>query len=768
MWNGKGTSLLALRVRDGRVAAACAVLSLGLAGEPCFGSDVFVSPGGSDQWAGSADRPFASLERARDAVRNLRGHEPITVWIAAGSYELTRTFALTQADSGTAAAPVVYRALPGAEVRVSGGREIKSWSPVADAVVLARLDAAAYGRVVQADLRALGIVDFGKMTSRGFGRPVAASGLEVFCNDRPMPLARWPNRGWAYTTGAPAGADGGVFSYQGDRPRRWASVPDLWVHGYWTQDWADSYERVVSVDPDRQYISTAPPHGVYGYAAGKRWRALNALEELDEPGEWYLDRTAGILYFWPPEPVDKLRVTVSLLNTALISLQNVSYVTFRDVILEATRAAAVEISGGAGVLVMGCTIRNVGTRGVNIGGGTGHGVAGCNIASTGDGAILLSGGDRGKLIPSGHYAASNHIRDFSRWSRTYRPAVQFSGVGASAVNNLIHHGSHDAIQLSGNDHLIQLNDIHTVAMETADVGAFYMGRDFTMRGNAIKNNFFHNVGDGDVNSVYLDDCASGTSVYGNLFHRAGRSTFIGGGRDNTVENNLYVDGNPAVEVDARGTTWAKKWFNGEDPAIMNGLKAVPYQSPPWSERYPSLVSVLDDEPAVPKGNRVVRNISSGGRWTVLRDGTDRLVFTESNVVAADPGFVNRAKNDFRLAPGAPVYREIRFDPIPVESIGLPQLESEVVHAAVTNPSAGRLRLTVENLGRVGASGSYTLWVYPDEAARLSPGRTVAFALEAGESSVFEFQLQLGSGVRQITVGVERDGEDLHPMGITAR
>jgi hypothetical protein len=734
----------------------------------CFGSDLFVSVSGDDRAPGSAAQPFATLERARDAARMLLGREAVTVWVGAGTYALPRTLTLTQADSGTADAPVVYRAMPGAEVRVSGGRDITAWTPVSDASVLARLDAAAYGRVVQADLGALGITDFGKMASRGFGRNVVAAGLEVFCNDRPMPLARWPNRGWAYTTGAPRGADGGVFSYQGDRPRRWLAVPDLWVHGYWTQDWADSYERVVGIDAEKQYISTAPPHGVYGYAAGKRWRALNALEEIDEPGEWYLDRATGILYFWPPETAGRLRVTVSLLNTALVSLQNASYVTFRDLIFEATRAAAIEIAGGTGVLVAGCAIRNVGTRGASISGGAGHGVAGCTIASTGDGAIVLSGGDRVKLIPSGHYAVSNRIRDFSRWSRTYRPAVQFYGVGASAVNNLIHHGSHDAIQLSGNDHLIQLNDIHTVAMETADVGAFYMGRDLTMRGNVIKHNFFHNVGDGDVNSVYLDDCASGTLVYGNLFHRAGRSTFIGGGRDNTVENNLYVDGNPAVQVDARGATWAKKWFNGEDPSIMNGLKAVPYQSPPWSDRYPSLVNVLDDDPALPKGNRIVRNVASGGRWADLRDGTDRLVFMQSNVVAADPGFVARAKNDFRLLPDSPVYREIRFDPIPVETIGLPQLESEVVHATLTNPSAGRLRLTVENLGRIRAAGSYTLWLYPDDAARLSPGRTVSFALDPGESSVSDFQMQLGSGVRQVTAGAERDGEDLHPMGITAR
>jgi hypothetical protein len=84
------------------------------------------------------------------------------------------------------------------------------------------------------------------------------------------------------------------------------------MHGYWTWDWADSYERIRKLDTAAHTIETWEPHGVYGYKEKQRYCYLNILEELDEPGEWYLDRRANNLYFWPPEPPEKGETCVSL------------------------------------------------------------------------------------------------------------------------------------------------------------------------------------------------------------------------------------------------------------------------------------------------------------------------------------------------------------------------------------------------------------------------------------------------------------------------
>ena len=119
--------------------------------------------------------------------------------------------------------------------------------------------------------------------------------------------------------------------------------------------------------------------------------------------------------------------------------------------------------------------------------------------------------------------------------------------------------------------------------------------------------------------VYLDDWASGFHVYGNLFYKAGRATLIGGGRDNIVENNLYVDCSPSVHVDARGLGWAGYYFDGSRPELLTKMKEMRYEEPPYSVKYPELLTLYDDDPAVPKHNQIRRNISYGGRWLDIYD-----------------------------------------------------------------------------------------------------------------------------------------------------
>jgi hypothetical protein len=236
---------------------------------------------------------------------------------------------------------------------------------------------------------------------------------------------------------------------------------------------------------------------------------------------------------------------------------------------------------------------------------------------------------------------------------------------------VIHDGPHNAIQLGGNDHTIEFNEIHHVCFETGDVGAFYMGRDWTARGTIIRHNYFHDIkGPGlhGAMAVYLDDSASGISIIGNIFHRAGRAAFIGGGRDNLVENNIFVDCPASVHVDARGVGWMKYHVEA-DGTLPKRLRAMPYKRPPWSEKYPSLVTILKDSPGLPSGNIVRRNISFGGKWLDVEDKAMPLIKFEDNLVDTDPHFVNLEQQDFRLHPDSPAF-SLGFQRIPVEKIGL--------------------------------------------------------------------------------------------------
>ena len=298
-------------------------------------------------------------------MRQLKTPEtPLTVWFAEGTYWFAEPVAFSAEDSGTETAPVTYRAVPGAEVRFSGGQPVGGWRPVTDEGVLARLPEEARPHVLAADLRARGIDDYGRLGRRG-----SASGIpreeygwaeaELFWNDEPMTLARWPNEGFR-----------GIHEVEGeervtvdsDRLERWVGEAEPWILAYWRYDWAELYEPVIGLEPEQRVLlrsaELTPSYGINPGAA--RWYAFNLLSEIDRPGEYYIDRGNGLLYFWPPSPSGEAVLSRS---DGLVRAEELRHVTFRGITFEASRGTAVAIAGGAGCQVVGCTIRNVGGAG---------------------------------------------------------------------------------------------------------------------------------------------------------------------------------------------------------------------------------------------------------------------------------------------------------------------------------------------------------------------------------------------------------------------
>ncbi|NPV49019.1 MAG: hypothetical protein HPY69_18915 [Armatimonadetes bacterium] len=659
---------------------------------------LYVSPAGRDAWSGRLERPnaagtdgpLATLEGARDAIRQLKGRRPlpvggVTVYVRHGAYRLEHSFALSEVDSGRSSARVTYAAYPGETPRLVGGPFVppSAFAPVTDSAVLSRLDATVRDRVLQADLRTLGVghLDYQlPLTFRGY-----AGWPEVFVDGKPMTLARWPNEGFARmgrvldSGSKPRWGEKpdrpGSFQYEGDRPERWLKAEDLYLMGYWCFKWFNEGIRVANVDPQRRSITFAAPH-VYGVGGGSggEWYALNLLEELDAPGEYFVDRKSGMLYLLPPGPLAGKEVALSLLSEPLVAMDSVSYVTLRGLTFEYSRDMAVSISGGESNLVAACTIRNIATHAVRVSGGRNHGVVACEMHSMGGSGVTLDGGDRATLTPSGHYAENNHIHHYARLSRTHNDAIYLFGVGCRASHNLIHDAPHHAIDFLGNDHVIEFNEIHHVCLETDDAGAIYTGRRYATQGTLIRHNFFHHIGGGPAvgnQAIYLDDCASGTTCYGNVIYQVYRAFLLGGGRDNVVRGNLIVDCPIPVHIDQRGVGIA-----GTDDENWQTLTAdfgvLPYDREPWRSRYPRLASYLTDDPGYPKGNQVLDNVIVRCGPMNLAPEAERLGRFEHNwETREDPGFADAVHLDFTLAAGSPAYQEAKeLEPIPFAEIGL--------------------------------------------------------------------------------------------------
>jgi hypothetical protein len=152
------------------------------------------------------------------------------------------------------------------------------------------------------------------------------------------------------------------------------------------------------------------------------------------------------------------------------------------------------------------------------------------VLDSGEDGVILSGGTRTTLVPGSHVVEDSEITNNARFARTYHPAVQLEGVGHTVRNNLIHDTSHSAIMFTGNDHLIELNEIRNVLSATGDAGAIYTGRDWGARGNVIANNFIHNISSifssDAVYGIYLDDAVSGIEVRGNVVYRVAGNAIV--------------------------------------------------------------------------------------------------------------------------------------------------------------------------------------------------------------------------------------------------
>lgn len=651
------------------------------------GIRLYVSPDGNDAWSGAlpepddmgADGPLSTLAGARDLLRRLRAADGLpargaTVELAPGTYRLAEPFVLGAEDGGTVDAPVVYQAREKGTVIVSGAVAVNDFRPVTDSEMLERINPEARGNVIQADLKALGI--------ESFGSP-AGGGLEVFYRDEPMTLARWPNEGFVrimdivvddgHQIHGRRGSKTGLFTYDGDRPERWVAEPDGWLHGYWFWDWSDERQRIKEIDAARAQMRVAEPYHTYGYRKGQWYYAYNLLAELDAPGEWYVDRDSGILYFWPPEPIETGDVYVSVLDN-LIVVEDAEHLALHGMVFEGARNLALAIRGGAYNRIAACIVRNGGGDAVHVSDGKGHVLFGCDMYNLGGGGIVLGGGDRDILDAAAHVAENNHIHHYGRWYRMYRPGIRLLGVGNRAAHNHIHDAPHSAIMFSGNDHLIEFNEIHHVCLESNDAGAIYTGRNWTMRGHVIRHNYLYEIlgfEERDCVGVYLDDMFSSADIIGNVFYRVTRAAFIGGGRDCSVVNNIFVDCAPALHVDARALGWAHyhadQWI--EEGTTKGTLQGIKYNEPPYSERYPELVNILDDEPKAPKGNIITRNVSYGGKWDGIHEAARPYLRIEDNLVDEDPHFVDKTNRDFRMREDSPAF-DLGFEQIPFERIGL--------------------------------------------------------------------------------------------------
>jgi hypothetical protein len=274
---------------------------------------VIDSPIGNPSHSRSSDKTldghFDNLEHAVSQLKNAALRDGVTIRLPPGKYRLVAPITFDIGKSGGPGAQIALVGPPDKGAIVSGGRVLQHPSSVIEPTVRARLPEKARHDIVRFNLPKEGIGDYGPLVPRGFGKSVKAGQLELYFRGKPMPKARWPNDGYARLQAAGTTGDTACsFRVPGFSVEKLVREPNLLAIGYWAKDWAEETLPVESVNAKTGVITLQHPCPRFGIETGQRVRLENALSELDQPGEWYLDRSTGNLYFWPPSPIRGLRL----------------------------------------------------------------------------------------------------------------------------------------------------------------------------------------------------------------------------------------------------------------------------------------------------------------------------------------------------------------------------------------------------------------------------------------------------------------------------
>ncbi len=601
-------------------------------------ADLYVAPDGSDENDGSFEHPFATVEKARDTVRAMdkTGKKGVTVALKAGEYRVS-ALAFTPEDSGTEACPISYRAYGDGEVVLNGGITLprESFAPVTDETALRRLSADAQKSVLCADLFSLGVTKeqygglyaIGSYTTASYYDGDWTGGIycELFVGDRRQTIARYPNGTEYLYTGKVISEGQGRDSYMSswvtpgsllrnpapdvyqmdkalsERIASWQTTDGVWMFGYFSNDWADASTPIGEVDRDNLTISPKFA-AMFGAKKAAPYYFFNVFEELDAPGEWYLDRENGLMYFYPPEDFsEEDSVELSLSSDCIIRAE-ADHLTFDGLTVKCTRGDAVSITGD-GNTVENCLIKNVAGNALLV---TGYDnlILDNEITRTGKGGVIMDGGDRETLKHANNRAENNLVHDWSEIYETYQPAFTLNGVGNICSHNDMYNSPHEAVTYSGNDHVIEYNIIHDVNLKTDDGGAIYSGRRWDWYGTEIRYNLIYNLGaDGHRPvGIYMDDAIAGQTIYGNIIINAPKYGLqLGGGQDLIAHDNIVINSNEPISFDARAlmglsgdedNSFYQEYKEGG--RIWQLLYDSPWQSEAWQKAYPQYRHYSDD------------------------------------------------------------------------------------------------------------------------------------------------------------------------------
>lgn len=692
------------------------------------GQKLFVSTVGDDSGDGSEESPLRTLEKAINVANEMRDDSDklIEILLREGTYNVTNTIKIINSQKDDSLLKI--SAYQDENVTINAGVDIPlSDMSIADAdFTNAIIDKPNAGRVLQYNLKDAQIEDFGEISLRGhLISDEKEAQAELSLNGEVQKLAGWPNGEYTglikptdsneYGKRTKSGiANGCSFQVNYDRPSQWSKPEQAWLSGTIGPNYEFDYYPVSRFDSEekRVYLSRG---ALEKYYTEPYYRFENIPEELDEPGEYYIDRQSGMLYFYPPKDAPKDSVLTITMSTptldvsgkapnSMFRIENSKNIVFENLTFKGGRGSAITGKNNNNIQFVNCEINSFGENGIRFDTSTDITISDCKIHDVGqDGILFVSCGNYQTLSPSNIVVSNNDIYNFARLERSYKTGIDFGYrcVGATAANNHIHNGPHAGMIFYGVNNDIYGNEFDNLVTEFSDMDALYCNNSNYPweRGNKIHNNYFHDIGKSSMNgrhqinvrAIRTDNRGCGLNIYENLFYNIGDggngngNNGIGAitaeGTRNRIFNNLFVDCNEAyfntlqykeIETADDGTLYPDTVINSSGVEVantINGAKVADLKKqmenylPVYGKQFPELYKYFYEHPNMSKTNEfknnMIINISiplSNFNGTQNEEGfrgSQMLTSASGNYVAtSDPGFVSYDNGNLELSSSA--------------------------------------------------------------------------------------------------------------------
>ena len=692
------------------------------------GQKIFVSTVGDDSGDGSEEEPLRTLEKAIDVANEMRedSDKLIEILLREGTYSVTNTIKIINSQKDDSLLKI--SAYQDEKVTINAGVDIPlSAMNIADSdFTNAIIDKPNAGSVLQYNLKDAQIEDFGEISLRGhLISDEKEAQAELSLNGEVQKLAGWPKGEYTglikpidsneYGKRTKSGiANGCSFKVNYDRPSQWSKPEQAWLSGTIGPNYEFDYYPVSRFDSKekRVYLSRG---ALEKYYTEPYYRFENVPEELDEPGEYYIDRQSGMLYFYPPEDAPKDSVLTITMSTptldvsrkapnSMFRIENSKNIVFENLIFKGGRGSAITGKNNSNIKFINCEINSFGENGIRFDASTDITISDCKIHDVGqDGILFVSCGNYQTLSPSNIVVSNNDIYNFARLERSYKTGIDFGYrcVGATAANNHIHNGPHAGMIFYGVNNDIYGNEFDNLVTEFSDMDALYCNNSNYPweRGNKIHNNYFHDIGKSSMNgrhqinvrAIRTDNRGCGLNIYENLFYNIGDggngngNNGIGAitaeGTRNRIFNNLFVDCNEAyfntlqykeIETADDGTLYPDTIINSSGVEVantINGAKVADLKKrmenylPVYGKQFPELYNYFYEHPNMSKTNEFKNNMIiniaiplSNFNGTQNEEGfrgSQMLTAASGNYVStSDPGFVSYDNGNLELSSSA--------------------------------------------------------------------------------------------------------------------